>query len=204
MSEVNTDALEIRGNGRIICYDPKTQTTQTLLYGLLFPNGVCVSHDGQSIFFAETWGCRIRRYWVSGPKKGRLEIVIDNLPGYPDNINISSDGNYWLALVGMRAPAFDLAWRHPQFRKRMSVRLPPDEWLFPNVNIGFVLKFSENGQILYSMWDKRGANHPMITSMREDRGYLYLGGLSNNRIGRIKLEDGDPKFVQPIARWDGK
>jgi ribose transport system permease protein len=204
MSEVNTDALEIRGNGRIICYDPKTQTTQTLLYGLLFPNGVCVSHDGQSIFFAETWGCRIRRYWVSGPKKGRLEIVIDNLPGYPDNINISSDGNYWLALVGMRAPAFDLAWRHPQFRKRMSVRLPPDEWLFPNVNIGFVLKFSENGQILYSMWDKRGANHPMITSMREDRGYLYLGGLSNNRIGRIKLEDGDPKFVQPIARWDGR
>jgi ribose transport system permease protein len=36
----------------------------------------------------------------------------------------------------------------------------------------------------------------MITSMREHRGYLYLGGISNNRIGRCKLEDGAKDFVQ--------
>jgi sugar lactone lactonase YvrE len=42
----------------------------------------------------------------------RLETVIDNLPGYPDNINPASDGNYWLALVGMRSPALDLDWGH--------------------------------------------------------------------------------------------
>ena len=43
-------------------------------------------------------------------------MVIDNLPGYPDNINLASDGHYWLALVGMRCPAYDLAMRlieHP-------------------------------------------------------------------------------------------
>jgi ribose transport system permease protein len=34
---------------------------------------------------------------------------MDNLPGYPDNINLASDGNYWLALVGMRSPPLDLA-----------------------------------------------------------------------------------------------
>jgi ribose transport system permease protein len=38
-------------------------------------------------------------------------------------------------------------------------------------------------------------NLPMITSMREHRGYLYIGGISNNRIGRYKLEGADPDFV---------
>ena len=46
-----------------------------------------------------------------------------------------------------------------------------------------------------------GVNHPMITSMREHRGYLYLGGIANNRIGRYKLDGADPNFVQYEKRW---
>ncbi len=30
---------------------------------------------------------------------GTLDTLIDRLPGWPDNINRSSDGNFWLALV---------------------------------------------------------------------------------------------------------
>ena len=41
----------------------------------------------------------------------------------------------------------------------------------------------------------------MITSMREHRGYLYLGGIMNNRIGRYKLDGADPDFVQYDRRW---
>jgi ribose transport system permease protein len=41
----------------------------------------------------------------------------------------------------------------------------------------------------------------MITSMREHRGYLYLGGISNNRIGRYKLEGADANFAQYEKRW---
>jgi ribose transport system permease protein len=37
--------------------------------------------------------------------------------------------------------------------------------------------------------------------MREHRGYLYLGGIMNNRIGRLKLEGADPSFVQYETRW---
>ena len=85
---------------------------------------------------------------------------MDNLPGYPDNINLASDGNYWLALVGMRSPALDLAWRMPGFRTRMAKRLPVDEWLFPNINTGCVVKFNEKGEILDSLWDLKGVNHP--------------------------------------------
>jgi len=201
MDEWPVDGLEARGNGRIICYDTKTGTTHTALRGLKFPNGVAVASDGQSILFAETFGCSIKRYWFAGPKKGAVEVVMDNLPGYPDNINLASDGNYWLALVGMRSPSLDLAWKMPGFRRRMAKRVPVDEWLFPNINTGCVVKFNEQGKILESFWDLKGLNHPMITSMREHRGYLYLGGILNNRIGRYKLDNADPDFVQYDKRW---
>jgi ribose transport system permease protein len=204
MDEWPVDGLEARGNGRIICYDTKTGATHTALRGLKFPNGVAVASDGQSILFAETFGCSVKRYWFAGPKKGAVEVVMDNLPGYPDNINLASDGNYWLALVGMRSPSLDLAWKMPGFRRRMAKRVPVDEWLFPNINTGCVVKFNEQGKILESFWDLKGVNHPMITSMREHRGYLYLGGIANNRIGRFKLQNADPDFVQYDRRWRGQ
>ncbi len=201
MHEWPVDGLEARGNGRIVCFDPRDGSTRTVLRGLRFPNGIAIASDGQSILFAETWGCCIKRYWFDGLKAGQVQMVIDNLPGYPDNINLASDGHYWLALVGMRCPAYDLAMRMPGFRRRMATRVPVDEWLFPNINTGCVLKFSEAGEILETLWDLGGENHPMITSMREHRGHLYLGGISNNRIGRYKLEGADPDFVQYERRW---
>lgn len=204
MDEWPVDSLEARGNGRILCYDPKAGTTHTVLRGIKFANGICLGQDKQSILFAETWGCAIRRYWFDGPKKGKTETVIENLPGFPDNINPSSDGNYWLALAGMRSPALDLAWKIPSFRKRMAKQVPADEWLFPNINTGCVLKFNDRGEILETLWDIDGVNHRMITSMREHRGYLYIGGITNNRIGRYKLQSADPAFSQCEWRWGRK
>ena len=198
------DALECRGNGRIICYDPATDTTRTVVPKLMFPNGICVTHDGNSILFAETWPCRISRYYFKGPKAGKVEPVMPNLPGYPDNINRSSDGQYWCAFVGMRAPAFDLAMRMPAFRKNMVDRIPHDEWLYPNMNAGCVIKFNEAGEVLDCLWDKGGTNHPMITSMREHKGYLYLGGSLNNRIGKWKIPGADPNWTGNQSYWGAK
>lgn len=198
------DGLEGRGNGRLVCYDPAKKQTRTILRDLVFPNGVCIAHDGQSLFFAQTWACNIMQYWIDGPKKGKLEVAIKILPGNPDNINRASDGNYWLALTGMRTPAFDLAMKKPGFRTRMVKRVPPDEWIYSNINNGCVIKFSGEGEVLESYWDKGGESHPAITSMREHRGKLYLGGLMNNRIGVIDLPDADPDWTGPENYWGPK
>jgi ribose transport system permease protein len=195
------DALESRGNGRMICYDPQTGTTRTEIHKLVFANGVCMAADGQSFLFAESWTCSVSRYWFDGPRRGRIERVLSNLPGYPDNINRASDGNYWLALLGMRTPALDLALTMPGFRRRMARRVAPDLWLYPNINTGCVVKFDETGRIRESLWDLGGENHPMITSMREHRGYLYLGGVSNNRIGRYRIPGADPSWCAQDAYW---
>ena len=51
MSSWALDALEGRGNGRIMCFDPRTGKTRTVLRNLIFPNGLCMCPDGQSFLF---------------------------------------------------------------------------------------------------------------------------------------------------------
>ncbi|TPL82438.1 SMP-30/gluconolactonase/LRE family protein [Mesorhizobium sp. B2-3-12] len=204
MHDWYADALESRGNGRIIIHDPRTGSTRTLLSNLVFPNGICTAFDGQSVLFAESWACRISRYYFDGPKKGKVERVLEGLPGYPDNINRASDGTYWLALMGMRTPALDLSLEMPGFRRRMARRVSEDAWLMPNLNTGCMLRFDENGQILESLWDQAGEKHPMITSMREHKGILYLCGIFNNRMGTLPLKGVDPNWFSSDSYWGKK
>lgn len=194
MHDWTIDALELRGNGRIICYDPKDGSSRTVLPRLSFPNGICMTGDGESFLFAQSFLCKVNRYWFAGPKKGSVETVIETLPGYTDNIRRSSDGHFWVALFGMRTPALDLAYRMPGFRRRMASRVAFDEWLHPNVNAGCIIKLTLDGQVKETLWDSTGEKHPMITSMREHKGHLYIGGIYNNRLGRIPLPDADPDF----------
>ena len=83
----------------------------------------------------------------------------------------------------------------------MSRNIASDEWMIPNINTGCVLKFNLAGEILESLWDIGGENHPMVTSMREHRGYLYLGGLSNNRIGKYKIAGADESWTGRKSYW---
>jgi ribose transport system permease protein len=201
LSDWALDGFEGRGNGRIVCHDPATGKTNTVLSNLAFPNGVCVSHDGRSVLWVSTWLCRIYRYWIAGEKAGQLELLVDNLPGYPDNVNRASDGTYWLALVGIRSPVYDLAMADPALRTRMVKQIPPDEWMCPGINNGCVIKFDDTGRVLESLWDPGGRSHPTITSMREHKGYLYIGGLENNRIGRVKLPNADANWTGWTSYW---
>ena len=198
------DVMEGRPNGRVLCHDPATGRTRPVIRQFHFPNGICVAHDGLSIFIASTTLCKIFRHWIAGPRRGESEIFIDALPGNPDNINRASDGSYWLALVGIRTPTFDLAARKPGFRRRMVKQVPGDEWLSAGLNHGCVVKFNEAGEVLESWWDPTGASHPTLTSMREHKGWLYLGGLENNRIGRIRLAAADPDWTGYEAYWGRK
>lgn len=200
----SVDGLEGRGSGRLVSYSPHTRKTRTLIKNVMFCNGVCVAHDGESVLYCETFGMRLMRYWIAGPRKGKIEAVIANLPGAPDNINRASDGGYWLALAGMRVPVCDLAMQYPRFRIHMIKRLPFDEWLIQGMNNGCIVKLNKDVQPVMSYWDPTGESHPNITSMREDRGYLYIGGLDNNRIGRIKLESVDPNWISSECYWGKK
>lgn len=200
------DSIEARPNGRILAYDPKTGKTRALLNGIVHPGGICVERSGQSFLYSETWLCRISRFYFAGPKAGRKEVVVDDLPGYPDNINPSSDGGFWVAMVAMRTRVSDIAMRMPSFRKRMTRRLPVDNWLLPNFNAGCIVKLSKDGQPVETLWDLGGTKqaYSTITSAVEDRGHLYVGGIFNVRIGRVDLPSADKRWTAHSERWGGK
>jgi ribose transport system permease protein len=194
LSDWLSEAIEMRPNGRIICYDPRDGKTRVVLSNLLFPSGVCIMDDGVSLLFSSTWECKIHRYWFDGPQRGRTEVFIEDLPGYPDGIARSSDGGYWCALVGLRSPTFDLSLAMPDMRRRMIDQVAPDSWLFPNTNAGCVLKFDANGKVVESLWDLKGDAHSHVTSVREHNGRLFIAGRRNNRIGVFDVRGAD-------ARW---
>jgi len=193
-AEYPIELVEMRANGRIIRIDPDGHS-EVVVRNYAFPNGVCTSHDGASILIGSTLLYRVDRFWISGPKKGQLEPVLENLPGCPDNINRASDGNYWMTFVAMRTPLSDLLNRHPKVRRRMTKQLPTDDWLLPQLNVSCVVKFNEAGDILSVLWDETLENYPMVTSVKEHDGVLYLGGINNNRLGRLVL---DPSEVGNI------
>ena len=194
------DMLEARPNGRLLSFEPKSRRTRTVCDNLIFPNGVCLTHDGHHLLVASTWTCSVLifdlRKLSDGPK-----IFIRGLPGYPDNINRASDGGYWIALAGMRNPVMDEAMKLPGMRRRMTKRVPPTNWLFGNLNIGGVLKADGAGRIRDALWDKPDGPLYMITSMREHRGALYLGGVTNDKIGRLVLDGADRQWTGPDSYW---
>ncbi|MFC3227441.1 ABC transporter permease [Marinibaculum pumilum] len=194
-----TEAIECRPNGRLLAYDPASGRTRALLNRLVFPSGVCFDADGRSVLFAETWLARISRLWLSGPRAGQVETFADDLPGFPANINADPEGGYWIGILALRTPVHELALRHPGLRYRMVRRLPGDEWLVPNFNCGGALHLDAAGAITRALWDPpgRGQNYPAITSARRHGAYLYLGGILNNRIGRITLDPSQAEWQSP-------
>ena len=44
---------------------------------------------------------RCQRFWLRGDRKGEMEVFIDNLPGYPDNIRSTQRGTFWIGLVAV-------------------------------------------------------------------------------------------------------
>jgi ribose transport system permease protein len=41
----------------------------------------------------------------------------------------------------------------------------------------------------------------MITSMREHRGSLYIGGIYNNRIGKYRIPGANPDWTSQDHYW---
>ena len=67
-------------------------------------------------------------------------------------------------------------------------KLPKFLWPKPKP-YGLVLALDEQGTILQSFHEPTGKHLKEITSAIEHNGYLYLGSLHNDRIGKFKLKE---------------
>jgi len=180
------DVMEHGANGRLFVYKPATKETRLLLSDLYFANGVAVAPDESFVLVNETSAYRVKKLWLAGPKAGQAEVLIDNLPGFPDGISSNGAGMYWVALFSPRVPTLDLTLPHPILRG-MVYRLPGALRPAPKM-YGFVLGINKDGAVLQNFQGPSGAFAP-ITSAEQDGNRLYLGSLTADRIAVVNLPE---------------
>lgn len=184
VGQTREEVMEHAGRGRLLAWRPATGTTELLLSGLQFANGVAVAGDGASVLVNETGAYRITRYWLAGPKKGTSEVFFDDLPGLPDNLTLSrSRGIFWVALFSPRVKALDSLAPYP-FLRQVVIRLPM--WLQPQpARRAFVLGIDQQGRVAFNLQHDSPQAFAPVTSVREHGGWLWLGSLSREALGRV-------------------
>ncbi len=178
------DLIEHGAHGRLLAWHPDTKKTEMLLDGLHFANGVAVDPDQQFVLVNETGSYLVRKYWIAGEKKGQHEILIDNLPGFPDGISSGTRGVFWIAIASPRNPLMDKLGPKP-FLRTVVMRLPA--FLRPKpLRHAFVLGIDAEGKVVHNLQDPDGAFAP-ITSVQEHDGKLYFGSILESAFGRINV-----------------
>jgi len=215
--EALLDVGEGRPNGRLLHFDPRTQTTEELLSDLHFANGVQLSPTQDFLLFCETHKSRVMKYHLKGSKKGSVEVFAENLPGFPDNIRANSRGGYWVGLCGSRLPDVTTSSSYlgprPWLRKAIAHTVYVLMRFFANVDKLIPNEFSRNlahnlphlsssqyllpahGLIVELNWKgevARSMHAPsgrvnFISHVEEHEGHLYLGSPWNDYIGKVKL-----------------
>lgn len=201
LTNFTSDILEHGPNGRLLAYDPKTKTTQTVLSHLAFANGVAVSPDQTFLLVVETGKYRVHRVWlnqgppkvlfvqsptwIGGPKYGTSEIFIDNLPGFPDGISSNGRDTFWLALVTPRDQVLDKLLPHP-FLRKVVTRLP--KFLQPAPKrYSFVLGLDLTGKVTTNLQNGSSGCYAQIANAVERQGSLYFGSIGESSVGRYQL-----------------
>ena len=186
------DILEHSCTGRVLEYDPANAATRIVASGLCFPNGVALSADERALIVAETGTYRILKLPRDADlldvgralqsRDPRVQVLLDNLPGFPDNVTRGADGRYWVGLTKPRSDDIDGMSRKPWLRA-LTLRLPKALWPVPPA-YGHVIAFDEDGRVLADLQDAAGAL-PETSGATEHQGQLYVQSLHADAFGML-------------------
>ena len=182
------DILENSATGRVLVYDPASGAVQRVAGGLSFPNGIALTQDGRGLLVAETGRYRIwriaadaRNLDLSRPAPAAVaSVLIDGLPGYPDNLVRGLEGRIWTGFTKPRSAVIDGLAPYPALRKA-TLRLPRAMWPVPKP-YGHVIAFTEDGRIVADLQDPTGA-YPETTAVTETADRLYVQSLHADSLG---------------------
>ena len=180
------DILEQASTARILEHDPAAGTTRVVAKGFSFANGVALSADERSLFVAETGKYRVWKIDVAANDlpvaqgSPQARVLLDNLPGYPDNLMRGQGGKIWVGFSGPRSPNVDAMAGRP-FLRELTLRLPRSLWPLPKP-YGHVIAFGEDGRVVADLQDPSGS-YPQTTGVTETVDRLYVQNLHLNVLG---------------------
>ncbi|KAJ7516838.1 hypothetical protein O6H91_21G000800 [Diphasiastrum complanatum] len=179
--------IEGENTGRLLRYDPSTNSTTVVLQGLHFANGVQLSADQSFLLVVETAPCRILRYWLEGSAAGSVEVFAE-LPGYPDNVRMNSEGQFWVAIDCCRTYSQEFLSRNP-FLKNVLFRLPlPYSLIIRAISqkmYSVIALFDATGKLLKTMEDKEGEAVKLVSEVQEKDGKIWLATVFHNHISTL-------------------
>jgi sugar lactone lactonase YvrE len=179
------DIIEQSSTGRVLEYDPANKTTRVVAKGFSFANGVALSRDEKTLFVNETGKYRVWKILVNSKDLDmsnpgdQAELLLDNLPGYPDNLMRGLDGKIWLGFAKPRSAVIEKL--STPFLIKLTLRLPRAMWPVPKA-YGHVIAFTEDGKVVADLQDPRGA-YPETTGVTETKDRLYIQSLHARDLG---------------------
>lgn len=160
-------------------------STEKIATGFVYTNGIALSPDTDFLLIAETGRARVHKLWLSGPKAGQQEVLLDNLPGYPDNLEAQGDGTYWMAFASPRVPS-EALMPYP-FLRKVIWRLGPAVRPAP-IHRGMLVQFDGEGTILRTLQDPQG-RIGITTGGRIVGDQFYVMTLDSPWFGRMPDSD---------------
>jgi len=93
------------GSGLILKFSISTQEVEPLVTNVNFANGIELQPGKEEwLIFAEGGRGKIFKHHLKGEKKGDTEVLIESLPGLPDNIKANDNGNFYVGIQSPRLP----------------------------------------------------------------------------------------------------
>jgi sugar lactone lactonase YvrE len=188
------DLVQRTRTGRLLRRDPDGRVT-TLLGGLDFANGVALAADGSYVAVAETGARRVQRFWLRGPGAGSSDVLVDDLPGYPDNISRGSDGLVWIALPSPRTAVLDAVQRLPSPARALARRIPQRLQPSPAPTVA-VMAVDDAGRVVQHL-SGEVPGFSLLTGVREVAGRLWFGSLSGEHVATVVRPPDQPAGAVP-------
>lgn len=216
-------------SGRVFLYDRANNVSTMVADDMFFANGIVISPLEDFVIFSETGVGKLHKYHITGPKKGQLEVFVDNIPGSPDNLS-SDENGIWVALIvthDKENPTIVHSLARTGIVRKFILRMCtlvklPLEYSYKYLPNSFVRRFLHhfghfetllglypirstvirvdwNGNIIGSLHGMDGSSGKVSHAIVIG-DYLYMGSPFNRFLGRKKLSGKWLNLLQPAKK----
>ena len=110
----------------------------------------------------------------------RDDFLVEDLPGYPDNIARGSDGLIWVTIASPKDPVVERLQRGPLWIRRRVTKIPQRLQPAPKRTVR-VQAYDNDGTLVHDLTADATHFH-MATGVREHEGRVWMGSLHEPAI----------------------
>ncbi len=178
------DFVQDTASGRLLALRPDG-SVETVLDGLRFANGVALAPDESFVVVAETRGRTLVRHWLTGERAGTRDLLVEGLPGYPDNIARGSDGLVWVSIASPTDPVVERLGRAPLWVRKGVTKVPERFQPAPKRTCR-VQAYDAGGTLVHDL-DLDTPDFHMATGVRDHEGRVWIGSLHEPSVAVVDL-----------------